>query len=321
MSERSGDPPVGGKTLEEHSREYLDHLRSLNYSPRTIEDMFYTLRRLLAWLKDTYLVTTPDRIRKKHLDAWHYHVCGTRNLKGYPIKPTTINKQGAFVRGFLLHLAARGYVLKSLLDVLRRVKEPSTLPSSVLSHAHVRKLLRKISTNTPEGYRNRTILELLYTSGMRARELIGLDVGDVDLDRGTALVHGKGNKERVVPIGKTALRYLRNYVTAVRPFLVRDRTEMAIFVNHLGRRYAYHSLQDYIQATRERLGFPDHVTAHTFRRSCTTEMIRGGANVYHVKELLGHETLRTLKHYARLTIVDLKKTHEKCHPRERDESR
>jgi len=313
--------PTPTKTLDDHAQDYLDHLRSLNYSPRTIEDTFYTLRRLVRWLKDTYQVTTPDRIRKKHLDAWHHHVCGTKNAKGYPVKPKTINKQAAFVRGFLLHLAVRGYVLKSLLDVLRRVKEPSTLPSSVLTHAEVRKMLRKVTTNTPEGYRNRTILELLYTSGMRARELVGLDVGDVDLDRGTALVHGKGNKERVVPIGKTALKYLQNYVTAVRPFLVRDRTQTALFINHIGNRFSYESLQHYIQGTRQKLGLPDHVTAHTFRRSCTTEMLRGGANVYHVKELLGHETLRTLKHYARLTIVDLKKTHEKCHPRETDTDR
>lgn len=198
------------------------------------------------------------------------------------------------------------------------------MPRSGLTHAQVRKLLHKIDTGTEEGHRNRAILELLYTSGIRARELLGIDLPDMDLDRGTALVHGKGAKDRVVPIGKTALRWLHSYVVAVRPFLLArhgdDPHETALFLNSHGRRLGYHGLQRAIRALRDKLGLED-VTAHTFRRSCTTELIRSGANVYHVKELLGHASLRTLSPYTRLTIVDLKKTHAKCHPRERDEGR
>lgn len=307
--------------LREHIDAYLDRLRSLNYSPRSIEEESYTLGRFAVWLDRTYQVDRPERLRKAMLDAWLSHLCATRTPQGYPLKPKTVNKHLSFTRTFVLHLAARGFVPKALADVLQRVKEPSTLPGSVLTHAQVRKLLRKVNTSTAEGMRTRAMLELLYTSGVRARELTGLDVADVDLDRGTALVHGKGRKDRVVPIGKTALRYLQSYVVAVRPFLIRDRAETALFLNSLGNRYAYGSLQRTIRDLRRRHGLDEDVTAHTFRRSCTTELIRGDANLYHVKELLGHATLRTLKHYARLTIVDLKRTHEKCHPRERDEPR
>jgi site-specific recombinase XerD len=88
-------------------------------------------------------------------------------------------------------------------------------------------------------------------------------------------------------------------------------------VNHRGERMAYHTLLHLVHHYANGQALDVNVTPHTFRRSCTTELIRGGANLYHVKELLGHETLETLKHYTRLTIVDLKKTHEKCHPRER----
>jgi site-specific recombinase XerD len=126
--------------------------------------------------------------------------------------------------------------------------------------------------------------------------LLGIDLPDVDLDRGTALVHGKGPKDRVVPIGKTALRWLRSYVVAVRPFPLGRRgypREAALFLNTHGRRLGYHGLQRVICALREKLGL-DAITAHTFRRSCTTELIRSGANVYHVKELRGHASLRTL---------------------------
>jgi site-specific recombinase XerD len=154
---------------------------------------------------------------------------------------------------------------------------------------------------------------------LRAGEILALDVEGVSFDTKTLRVMGKGHKERVVPVGKTALRFLKSYIIAVRPFFVHDPHESALFLDRTGRRYAYHNLQSMIRHRTRKMKFDVHVTAHTFRRSCTTELIRGGANMYHVKELLGHESLDTLKHYARLTIVDLRKTHEKCHPREVDE--
>jgi site-specific recombinase XerD len=163
------------------------------------------------------------------------------------------------------------------------------------------------------------MLELLYTSGIRAAELLGLNVSDVDLRQGTALVMGKGRKQRVVPIGKTARRFLEGYLAAVRPHLARNPAERALFLDERGRRYPYHRLRRFMRVCADRARLEGQVTPHTFRRSCTTEMLRAGAGMYHLKELLGHESLDTLQHYARLTIVDLKKTHQMCHPRERDE--
>ena len=153
---------------------------------------------------------------------------------------------------------------------------------------------------------------------MRAAELLALDVADVDLANATALVMGKGRKQRVVPLGKTALRLVTSYLRGVRPFLVRDAAERALWLTRDGKRLPYHTLLKRLHAHADRLALPVTVTPHTFRRSCTTELIRGGANLWHVKELLGHEHLDTLQHYAKLTIADLMKTHAKCHPRERE---
>jgi len=139
----------------------------------------------------------------------------------------------------------------------------------------------------------------------------------VDFKNRTMMVTGKGDKQRVVPIGRTALRHLETYLAAIRPYLLCDRTQTALFLNHKGARLKYKAFLKCVHIHSRRMGYTD-VTPHTFRRSCTTELIRGGANMYHVKELLGHESLDTLKHYTKLTINDLKKTHEKCHPRERD---
>ncbi len=304
------------KTINDLISEYLDHLRSIRQSPETIRKKGENLRRFSRWLADQQIETVVE-ISSDKLKNWHQNLSALRNVKGYPLKATSINRHIITVRGFLKHLTKEGYVRASLLDVLPYLQESKKLPGSVLPHAKVKKLLAKVSTNTSEGYRNRAMLELLYSSGIRANELLSLDVEDVNFRHETALVRGKGRKERMVPIGKTALRFLESYIVAVRPYLLRNRSEKALFPGKDGGRLSYAAFRRAMVVITENAGFDD-VTAHTFRRSCTTELIRSGANMYHVKELLGHESLDTLKHYAKLTITDLKKTHEKCHPREKD---
>lgn len=307
-------------TLQDLLAAFLEHERDRNFSRCTLRNHHYTLTAFLDWLATREQVAIADQLRKAHLDAWLKHLNGHRTLKGLPLKAQSLNLHIVVTRQFLDYLAARGFVPVGLPAVLQCVKAPNLLPQGALTHAQTRKLLAKVETGTPEGYRNRAMFELLYSSGLRAAELLGLDVGAVDFTHATATVTGKGNKQRVVPVGRTALRCLESYLKAVRPFMLRDPAERAVFLDRKGHRLRYNAFAQIVRACAVRAGVDDvHVTAHTFRRSCATELLRGGANMYHVKDLLGHETLNTLKHYAKLTIVDLKKTHEKCHPRERDE--
>jgi len=308
-------------TLHELLVAFLAHEYDRNYSRCTLRNHHYTLTAFLDWLETQKQVVTADLLRKAHLDAWLHHLNAHRTRDGLPLKAQSVNIHIIAVRTFLEHLASRGFVPTGLPEALQCVKAPKLLPQGALTHAQARKLLVQVRTHTPEGYRNRTMIELLYSSGLRAAELLGLDVGDVDFTHATATVTGKGNKQRLVPIGRTALRCLESYLKAVRPFLLRDPGERAVFLDRKGQRLRYNAFSMVVRACAVRAGVDAvHVTAHTFRRSCATELLRGGANMYHVKDLLGHATLNTLQHYARLTIDDLKKTHEKCHPRERDEA-
>lgn len=130
-------------------------------------------------------------------------------------------------------------------------------------------------------------------------------------------MHGKGDKWRIVPLGRTAVRLLEGDLKGIRPLRLREPGERAIWLGRTGRRLAYHVFRRQLAELVGDAGLPVVVTAHTFRRSCATELVRGGANLWHVKDLLGHENLETLKHCTLLTIVDLKMTHARCHPRER----
>lgn len=307
------------KTLADWLTAYLDYGQSLRRSRYTLRGQRLHGLVFLAWLEKTHQVKTADRLSATQVEAWQKHLAAHRTGRGLPLKPKSINKQIESLRGLLRYLAGRGLIPTALAEAPVYVKEPKLLPSSVLNHAQVKQVLKGVDTTNAAGYRDRAMLELAYSSGLRAGELLGLNVADVNLTEATAIVLGKGEKQRVVPMGKTAVRLLESYLRAVRPFLVRDPQETALFLDRNGQRLPYHRFLQLVHRYADKHELDVRVTPHTFRRSCTTELIRGGANLYHVKELLGHETLDTLKHYVKLTIDDLKKTHEKCHPRERGE--
>lgn len=302
--------------MRQHLVDYLEQGRGLNLSEHTLRAIRYNVTGFLVWLTGHH-IGTPDQLRRAHLSAWLTHLREYRTTRGLPLKPKSVNKKIENVRGFLNYLADDGLIHPALPASMEYVKEPKLLPTSVLTHDQVRRILRSVRTDSTTGYRDRAMLELLYSTGIRAGEVLGLDVAHIDLKNATALVYGKGRKERVVPIGKTALRYTESYLMAVRPFLLHDRTEQALFLDVQGKRLPYHVFRRLVHRYADAVGIGVKVTPHTFRRSCTTELLRSGANMYHVKELLGHESLDTLKHYAKLTISDLRDTHRKCHPRER----
>ena len=308
------------KTLADFADDLYARYRSLKSSPHTIARIKTALKIFVAYLEDTFRVRTPEAITREHIHAFQSHLGNRLTKSGMPMKPRSINSVVKGVRPFLEMLHEHGLANRSLAKHLQYVKVPDLLPASVLSHAQVRQLMRKIDTATPAGIRDRAAIELLYSSGIRIGELEGLTLQDIDLDRGVARVVGKGRKERFVPIGKTAIKWLCSYIRGIRSFMLLGCQSEYVFINQNGGPLSQHTLRDRIREYGRQLGLEIKITPHTFRRSCTTEMIKSNANLYHVKQLLGHKSFETLNHYARLDITDLRKTHSKCHPREKDDN-
>jgi site-specific recombinase XerD len=306
------------KTLLILLNEYIERLESLNYSRTTRKTVYYNCLGFIRWIQRTHGVETTEAIVKVHLAGWQKHLKICRTEKGLPLKPRSINKKLENVKGYLNYLVEFGLIQKSTTMVLRYVKEPRMLPRGVLENSDMKRMLKNISTTDPIGFRDRTVLELMYSCGLRSGEVVNLNVNNIDFTHKLAKVRGKGNKERMVPVGKTAMEFLENYVKAVRPHMLLNKDDDALFINSSGTRMQYHTLRLLIKEHADNANLKEHITTHSFRRSCATELIRSGANLYHVKELLGHEDLQSLKHYTKLTINDLRKTHAKCHPRERE---
>ena len=221
------------KTLRQLLEEYLEHQRSLKFSAYTSRSVRYNVGDFLGWLDRAHRVRGPEALRSRHLQAWLAHLARRKTSRGHPLKPRTVNKHIETVRGFLAYLVAPGPAFSArILASLEYVKEP---PAAAHQRADPcagqeagrphRRLHRRRATGTAPWSSCST------PSGIRVGELLGLNLGDLDLTNGTAVVLGKGSKQRVVPVGKTALRYLETYLVAVRPCLAADPAERALFLD------------------------------------------------------------------------------------------
>ena len=218
-------------------------------------------------------------------------------------------------------MAREGVVPPSLPSAVLYVRAPETLPRDIPTDQEVARMIRSCDTMRTTGFRDRAIVELLYSTGMRRQEMTDLKVGDVDLAQGYARIErGKGGKGRIVPLGRMAGDWIRKYLLAIRPELVRGKPDPGwLFVTKSGRKMDGAEVRQAVLKAARRAGIEKNVTPHALRRACATEMIRRSANPWHVKELLGHEDFRSLDVYAKLTILDLKAAHRKYHPREQGE--
>jgi integrase/recombinase XerD len=154
---------------------------------------------------------------------------------------------------------------------------------------------------------------------VRRGELKNLLLQDVDYTDGLLRINsGKGNKDRVVPIGKIACRYLENYIKAVRPSFIRHPYNNHLFLSLRGNRFSHNALTDMVKSYARKAKIKKNISPHTFRHTCATLMLRNKANVRHIQELLGHASLDTTQVYTSVSIADLKEVHSKCHPREKD---
>ncbi len=212
-------------------------------------------------------------------------------------------------------LAERGDLFEDPAAHLKIPKAPVKL-GTVLTVPEMRRLLRVPDMATIQGFRDRTMLEVLYATGVRKGELLGMKVFDLDLDRETVRVVGKNNKERIVPLGKQAAQCLRVYLRDIRPkFQPKlSRQNEELWLGRDQRPLCGNSINLLIRKYAVAAGLKKIVDAHTFRRTCATHLLQGGAHPVAVAQLLGHADLTSLSHYLRATVSDIKRAHAQTRP-------
>jgi len=239
-----------------------------------------------------------------------------------PRAPATVARLASTLRGLFGFLLDEGVVDADPTAALAPRRATTRLPL-VLSEAQVRALLASPSTDAPVDVRDRAILELLYGTGVRVSELVGLDLGDVDFDEELVRVTGKGSKQRLVPLGRGADVALRVWLHAgARAALLAPAgaagESRAVFCNHRGRRLTRQGVDLVVRRHARRCGLPSATSAHTLRHSCATHMLARGADVRVIQELLGHASVGTTQRYTKVAPAHLVEAYRAAHPRAGD---
>ena len=228
---------------------------------------------------------------------------------------TTRARKVASVRSLFGFLFEEGIIERNPTENLSSPRVGRSLPDT-LTEEEVERLLAQASRGDyPDAWRDRAMLELLYATGMRVSELTSLNMDDMDLDQGSVRCFGKGSKERLVPIHPQAAEVLRNYLQTGRPVMSAKKPSKAVFLNRRGERLTRQGFWLILKNHAKHAGIESKITPHTLRHSFATHLLRGGAPLRHVQELLGHSSITTTQVYTHLTSEHVREEYDKAHPR------
>lgn len=288
-------------------------------APNSLAAYRRDLRRYADYLRRRGNID-PDAVSEAMVAAYVEDLRNARDEDGKRrYAPSSIARAVAAVRSFHRFCVEEGVVRSDPSEEIGGPRVPQGIPKA-LTEPEVEALLAAVPGDGPRARRDRAILETLYAGGLRISELVGLEVGDLDLRDGIVRVLGKGSKERIVPLGRTARAALDDYLRLGRPELARAtnrarRTGDAVFLNARGGQLTRQGAWLIVRAAGDRAGLGDRLFPHVLRHSCATHMLDHGADIRVVQELLGHASLSTTQVYTRVSPERLRAVYDLAHPR------
>ena len=267
------------------------------------------IQRFVKFMADKKYDLPPDKIEHKHMIEF------IEWLNKLDRSATTQSRVLSGIRAFYKYLMLENLVSKNPTELLETPRIGRKLPD-VLNPGDIDDLLKAIDISTPKGHRDRTMLETMYSCGLRVSELVNLKISDLFFDTGFVRVIGKGDKPRLVPIGREAIKFITIYKNEIRIHSpVKPGFEDFLFLNNRGKKLTTVMIFLIIQKLAVRIGMKKHVSPHTFRHSFATHLVENGADLRAVQEMLGHESITTTEIYTHLDRKYLHDTLEKFHPR------
>jgi integrase/recombinase XerD len=287
-------------------KAYLQLERSL--SDHSVEAYLHDVELLTQWMLLEDRQKNPGQVELEDLQDF------LRGLASLGMGARSQARIISGLRAFFKFALMEQLVSQNPTELLEAPKLKRALPE-VLGFSEIEAIIAAIDQSTPEGVRNKAILETLYSCGLRVSELVNLQLSQVYADVGFVRVLGKGNKERLVPIGRDALKYIRIYRETVRSQVpVQRGEEDIVFLNRLGRRLTRVSIFLLIKSLAQKAGIKKNISPHTFRHSFATHLVEGGADLRAVQEMLGHESITTTEIYTHLDREYLRETLHRFHP-------
>lgn len=297
-----------------HLRRFLYYLKTHHFSEHTIENREHCIKTFALWAFERGL-TQPREITKPILERYQRHLYYHRKSNGEPLSFRTQGARMVPVRAFFKWLARENYILFNPASEIELPRPERRLPKAILTPEEAEAVLHQPDLETLIGMRDRAILEVFYATAIRRLELGGLKLWDIDYERGTLTVRqGKGNKDRIVPLGERAQAWLEKYRDEVRPSLVAGRDESTLFLSVHGMPLDATRLSERVRGYVKKAGVNKPGSCHLFRHTAATLMLEGGADIRFIQALLGHESLETTQIYTHVAIGKLAEIHAATHP-------
>jgi integrase/recombinase XerD len=293
---------------------YVEQLAARNYAAATLRNRCEALKLFLNWAAERDL-TQAGQITRPILEAYQVGLSRWVKANGKPLGWRTQRERLGSLKHWFQWLTRRNVLLHNPASELELPRRERRLPAHALSVEEVARLLAVPDVADPLGVRDRAMLELFYSCGLRRTELARLELPNVQLERGTLTVRqGKGHKDRVVPIGARAGHWLERYGREVRPRLCLDTRVQSLFLTGYGEAFNPDVLTRMVSQWMEQAGLSKRGSCHLLRHTCATHMLEGGADIRYIQQLLGHESLETTAIYTEVSIRQLQEVHRRCHP-------
>jgi integrase/recombinase XerD len=302
------DGPRPSESLPEPVPTYLAALQAeRGASPHTLAAYRRDLGDFVRFLgrRRGVVAVTPDDV-VSYLAA----------LRARGLRASSVARRLSSIRGLFRYLVVEGVLVRDPTEHIERPRLSRPLPRT-LSRGAATALVEGPDTTSPRGVRDRALLEVLYATGMRASECLGLRIEDVNLTAGYVVCTGKGRKQRLVPLGAEALAWTRAYLEGVRPHHARRHDGGRLFLNARGRALSRQSLWGIVRREAGRAGLSDRVSPHVLRHSFASHLLAGGADLRAVQAMLGHADIATTQIYTHLPSATLKRMYRDFHPRAR----
>ena len=305
--------------MEKAIEDFRNHLATeRNLSPHTLRSYLADLRQFRRYLEESGLMPQAATEREQLEAIDHVAVRSfLSSLYRSKVRKVTIVRKVAALRTFFNYLLREGRVRVNPAEMVQAPKAEKYLPA-FLPVEEMFSLLNVKFSEDAEGLRDRAMLELFYSSGMRVSELTGLNLGDIDFGRSLVKVRGKGKKERIVPVGGEALRSLQGYLAARNELLQKQQageSDPPLFLSRNGRRISQRSVARIVDRYVLRSGISKKVSPHTLRHSFATHLLDAGADLRAIQELLGHENLSTTQKYTSVSVAKLMEIYDQAHPK------
>lgn len=299
---------------------FAEKLELHGYSKRIIADYPAYVRLFFAYCEEHENLNSILDIEPKHITAYHTWLQYKRRENGEYLSTATVRARLQCIKAFYSILFREAVLDKDYAPLIVLPRSKRSLPKHVPSEKEMKQLIDSVEPADTLTTRDRALLETMYATALRSEEVRTLSVDSLDLTEKTLLVKGKGDRDRIVPVGGWVMPYLLEYLEAARPKLLNHREPSPIlFLSKTGRMITAANLGDLIRKYCHRAAIDSNITPHSFRHACATHLLKAGADIRYVQELLGHAQLSTTQIYTKIDISTLKAAHKKYHPRERDE--